>query len=410
MNVLKAEIKIVYNIIKRFWAHKNIHDYANNKNLKKVVAKINKIINKNNEKYEYAKRLRDTLFSLQDGHLRLIVPQNEGGCYYKSGIYFKEFKEGIGIINVDPAMYGDELKKSLIGSIIIKINDNLVNDYINNFTLKPGSTKDHIKANAISALSYQELLPSEDPYPQTIVLTNAVGKKRRINLKWYKINKLTTYKCLSMEDISKNTGLLRVKSFYKIDELGCLSTISFLKEVKQILPLFQDKNTIIIDLRENCGGIDDQAQILASIFINTNKEWLFYKHNDSWMKYKQDDLLIDYLIADKWLNESVTIHKIYILISSKTYSTAEIFAHFFKNHFKAIFIGQPTGGGAGNPITFRLPYSGLQIQVPVTQFYTNRLSNKTIETNPIIPDIEVIPSIDDFIKGEDTSLREIISM
>ncbi len=97
--------------------------------------------------------------------------------------------------------------------------------------------------------------------------------------------------------------------------------------------------------------------------------------------------------------------KIFVLIGKRTYSSAVINAIDFKNHTKAILVGEPTSGKPnhfGEVNKFKLPNSGLTVSYSTKYF-------KYLKEDPdsLMPDITVETTFNDFASGKDPMLDAI---
>jgi C-terminal processing protease CtpA/Prc len=100
--------------------------------------------------------------------------------------------------------------------------------------------------------------------------------------------------------------------------------------------------------------------------------------------------------------------KVYILINGGSFSVTSEFAsvaHYLK---RAKFIGEETGGGyygdnSGTFVIVTLPYSRMNIGIPMLAYYT-AVKNYPFKDRGIIPDYEVNPVIEDIMMKKDTVL------
>ncbi len=100
--------------------------------------------------------------------------------------------------------------------------------------------------------------------------------------------------------------------------------------------------------------------------------------------------------------------KTYVIISPITYSAGSEFSNMMSTNNLATFVGQETGGGyAGNTSgyskTLVLPNSKIEIEIPTIQFIMNVKPNGA-KGRGVMPDIEVIPTIEQYLKGENAPL------
>lgn len=205
-------------------------------------------------------------------------------------------------------------------------------------------------------------------------------------------------------------GLLEINSFYCCDEFGQVSDKEFHGQAKRAAATLEDVNELIVDLRHNGGGRDQQAQIAASLLTEGSLEWFRYKHLSPYDDGSMHTFEKSYVDNRKLSLPSIPYRRLCFLVGPGCFSTGEIFASAFKQP-DVIFVGDATAGGAGNPMEFRLPYSGLAISIPVTQFSAPGSDTKLIEGSGITPDLKVLQTLTDLVNGRDTVLdRALFSL
>lgn len=106
--------------------------------------------------------------------------------------------------------------------------------------------------------------------------------------------------------------------------------------------------------------------------------------------------------------------KIYILVSSATYSAAVNFARLVRlGNANTVIVGEETGSpGDGHSaeilLTYKLPSSGLLFEIPLVRVAFSPLVPDQKPGRGLMPDVPVSESPTDFIAGRDTGL-EIVS-
>ncbi|MEY8779117.1 S41 family peptidase [Allomuricauda sp. XS_ASV26] len=156
-----------------------------------------------------------------------------------------------------------------------------------------------------------------------------------------------------------NIGYLNLRLFAdtKYAEETATAAMSFLNNT----------NAIIIDLRNNKGGVPSMVQLLSSYFFKDNPVLLsnFYERKTN------AETQLYTLNTNK---ESKMVNKpLYILTSKSTFSAAEAFAYSLKHYNKAIVVGEVTKGGANrtkritinNQFSISIPY--IEAIHPVTK-------------------------------------------
>lgn len=104
--------------------------------------------------------------------------------------------------------------------------------------------------------------------------------------------------------------------------------------------------------------------------------------------------------------------KLFLIISPVTYSGGSEFSNMVYTNGLATFVGQETGGGyygntSGYSRELTLPHSGIMIDIPSLKFEMN-VDPKLPKGRGVIPDIEVIPTFEQFTKGKNAALNYIL--
>ena len=104
--------------------------------------------------------------------------------------------------------------------------------------------------------------------------------------------------------------------------------------------------------------------------------------------------------------------KIYVLINGGSFSASSIISSNLKASKRATFVGEETGGAfngtvAGQMPLVKLPYSKIEILVGLMQI--TPYHKTTTEGRGIFPDKEIIPTIEDRIKGNDPEMNWILN-
>ena len=186
-----------------------------------------------------------------------------------------------------------------------------------------------------------------------------------------------------------NVGYLRVSSFE--DTIGA-------GNLDDILLYLQPCLGIIIDLRDNGGGMLTAAEALAARF--TDKEILV-----GYMRHKTGKRHNDFSdMEEQTLKPAKGIrwHKpVVVLTNRSVYSAANEFVKYMRHCPHVTIVGDRTGGGAGLPFSSELP-NGWSIRFSACPMYD---TDKQSTENGIEPDIKVGLRTDDFLRGRDTMIE-----
>ena len=104
--------------------------------------------------------------------------------------------------------------------------------------------------------------------------------------------------------------------------------------------------------------------------------------------------------------------KVYVIISPDTYSGGSEFSNMVYTKDLATFVGQETGGGyLGNTSGYSerlvLPNSKIEVRIPALQFVMN-VKPKLPFGSGVIPHHQVIPTFEQYVNGENASLKYIL--
>jgi len=168
--------------------------------------------------------------------------------------------------------------------------------------------------------------------------------------------------------------------------IGYFSFLSFtpLEASKQSLTSAMNfllySNAIIIDLRNNGGGYASTMNFLLSYFLKDSTPVSVHR-------FRKDNAVVkSYTVKDKLINKIPETTPVYILVSSRTSSAAEIFAYTLQQYKRAIVIGEQTKG-EGNPGKLFVINDSMYIMIPTAEAI-NAVSGKSIESTGVIPDIK----------------------
>ncbi|HUN70950.1 MAG TPA: S41 family peptidase [Steroidobacteraceae bacterium] len=176
----------------------------------------------------------------------------------------------------------------------------------------------------------------------------------------------------SADHFAPNIGYLKLTAFAlpKYCTRTALSAMNFLA----------DSDALIIDLRDNHGGVPQMVALIASYLFGRST------HLDD-IEYRAPHLAehlwtLPHVPGKRFLGKPV-----YVLTSSSTFSAAEEFAYDLKSLKRATVVGETTGGGAHAVKPHRID-AHFFIRVPCARF-VNPVTKTDWEGTGVVPDVKV---------------------
>jgi C-terminal processing protease CtpA/Prc len=209
----------------------------------------------------------------------------------------------------------------------------------------------------------------------------------------------------------------------------------------------QNVKNLIIDLRNNPGGKISEISILYSYLTDTTfsitnriettslTSYLIGSYTKSTPKFfyfldftiglpfrfrelarmRKKDNKFYYSFREskrKLPNKDRFEGNLYVITNGGTFSASSIISANLKATQRGVFVGEETGGAfngfvAGRMPTFLLPHSKLPLRFGLGVI--EPFNKSDINGRGIMPDIEIIPTIDDRIKGTDPELNWIMA-
>lgn len=159
-------------------------------------------------------------------------------------------------------------------------------------------------------------------------------------------------------------------------------------------------NGLIIDIRENGGGLLPAAESLASRFTEkkVTVSYTCYKtgpgHNDFSGLYKRELSPAEYDL--RWIKPVV------VLTNRGCYSSANDFSFTMKALENVTLMGDTTGGGGGLPLSSELP-NGWVVRFSSSPTFDADMNH--VESG-VAPDIRLDMKDEDILSGKDTYIEE----
>lgn len=192
-----------------------------------------------------------------------------------------------------------------------------------------------------------------------------------------------------------NTAILTIKSF-DADWLknACgqdffAVTDSLFNEVSKL-----QISNLLLDLRNNQGGDFETGRHLLSYLIRSPSRYLTGSSEARLLQPKENNFG----------------GRLFVLVNGGSFSNTAIVSACLKRGREVVFIGEETGGNEsfvyGEPTLVVLPHTGIQAYISTTAFPITQ----TLTDHGIIPDHQVIPSVNDMISRKDPAKTLALQM
>lgn len=273
----------------------------------------------------------------------------------------------------------------------------------------------------------------EDGKEKTIQLQSITLPKTMQTLKErYPIYRLPKQVEPHLKIISTNsTAILTIPTFQPKNELKfMLSLRKMFKKIKK-----ENIKNLVIDVRGNGGGYPESVYCLLSYLVeekikttqlayalvenlvdpNHFKKDGFYKHFNRKKLKKQGDYYHTNDAKRAIIRPKKQPFKgnLYILLDEKSASASAEFLGLAKTYCQATFIGRESGSNpitqvATDIVTLILPHSLLNVRFPLIKTELN--VNFKNDGHGLIPDHEIIPTIDQILEEKDMDLEKAMEL
>lgn len=190
--------------------------------------------------------------------------------------------------------------------------------------------------------------------------------------------------------VEGDVGILRLTSFSEQAYSGLKKGID-----KIYKDLGRPPKGLILDLRNNPGGLVDQAVKVADAFL---------PHGSIVMtrgRIASEDARYD--AKPDALDAKISDIPVIVLINGGTASAAEIVSGALQDHKRATVLGTRSFGKASVQSIISLGQDGA-MRITTARYYTP--DNRSIQASGIQPDIQVLETVPDDLKGQDTIMGE----
>ncbi|MBQ6064726.1 MAG: S41 family peptidase [Prevotella sp.] len=187
------------------------------------------------------------------------------------------------------------------------------------------------------------------------------------------------------------------------DNIGYIRCTTFSNDfgagnLDEILTFLAPCQGLIIDLRDNSGGLLTSAEELAARFTNENTLVGYMQHKTGTAHDAFSPM------EEQWLKPAKGVRwqkRTAVLTNRSVFSAANEFVKYMKCCPNVTIIGDKTGGGAGLPFSSELP-NGWSVRFSACPMYDKEKNNTEFG---IAPNYAVSLQDSDFQKGRDTIIE-----
>jgi len=379
--------------------------------------------------FEYFKELQKFCALLKDGHTNVFMPATKDfelmNTMFGDYRFFIENIEGKAVIVRVNLSKKNEIP---LGSEVIEVNGKPTEKYIAEDVVPYiSSSTDYV----LNDWSRSKLLQGRDGDSFIVKIKKPKGEVISLKLTHKPATEKETHPALETE-----TKLLDFKWYP--NDVAYLALNSFGDEkinqqFLETLPELYKAKSVIIDLRKNGGGSTSIGTDILKYFTtdsllygaknstrqNTSafKAWGYYTKpkdtaNSNWNKkalltYEDNYIYeFDYNPLKVELDAKRIIVPIVILTGHNTASAAEDFLIHADNQKHMKKMGQNTFGSTGQPYLFALPGGGMARVCTKKDTYPD---GREFVGYGIKPDIEVVPTLNDYLQNKDATLAKALS-
>jgi carboxyl-terminal processing protease len=246
--------------------------------------------------------------------------------------------------------------------------------------VKPGDLITHLNGNSVQGLTLQEAVEQMRGERGTVIriTIRREGADRPIELSLTR--DVIRPQVVRFRVEGGDVGYIRLTSFNEQTEAGLRRALQTIRQQAGA-----NLKGIVLDLRNNPGGLLDQAVQVADDFIDQGEIV-------STRARRQED-------AQRWNAKSGDIAQglpIVVLINAGSASASEIVAGALQDHRRAIVLGVKSFGKGSVQTVMPIPGQGA-IRLTTARYYTP--SGRSIQATGIEPDIEVRASREEATAG-----------
>lgn len=366
--------------------------YVNEKHKRSVLEDLEKLLETHELNDQNIPVISKILNRIGDGHVVIHKNSTRPPPMYESSLeFYPGSKEVKSCSDCSPQISSGKYR-------IIRVNQQNLNKYLqeNSYTV-PASTWWGRKYRILRSLSINESTPDIE-----LKLRSSDGKTIRTKLNWTQ-NELKIKTCASGERLEENIYKLNVFSFWcddptNRDESRKIILQRFKDQFDQAVSQIKPDDSIVLDLRENGGGSDQEVEYVLNTFNEKSVFMYKFQHLNAttigpklWIHtylpfFSSLWDSVGYIYSSIKRNPAkyhLYNNMMVTLVSAGCFSSCEGLASALKFENRSILVGSTTHGGAGDPV--QMPIKGTQYSINLPSCIVWQKDDSLFEGRGVFP-------------------------
>ena len=412
----KNEIAELKKLLGSQWANKDVESKKDQKYFDNAFEGIGEKTTSSDQ--DYIASIDKIVRNLHDGHLRLTPPETIPQIKRYSGMKIAKVQGGFALVGCE---FSDNCKDLDLPLKIIKVDGNDTETWLQKDSeLQYGSSIHGRISVSIDGLYFHKRLSYYAP-PRELLLESLAGKQFVKKIVWREAIALGddsngqkgNYSCVTVSEVKKGIYQLKVPTFWcglNSNDSETQVKNNFIAQFEKEISKIDQPKAVILDLRNNGGGGDDEGRMVAGLFIDKEEFWFKISHlldqgwyatvlrifEGSWQKP------LTVKVSPNKFREKFMGSMLFVLTNSSCFSTCDGIVSSLKHAGVGIILGERTHGGAGDPKEWLFPYSKFKLGYTTALIWQK--NGDLIEGKGVDVDYSVVPAMEFFKKSDDPVL------
>ena len=346
--------------------------YVNESQKREAINELKEFLKENHLSDQTYPKIQEYVHKISDGHVVLYRNNFMTQNAYVSGLNFIPGSPYVrSCESCTPAVPEGKFK-------ILEINDIPLEKYLKAHASSVAASTPPARAFRVLRKLTENGVASEI----RLKLQNVDRSLVSTTLNWQKVEP-GTHKCVSGERLDEKTFKLNIHSLWCDDKTNLKETrhqvlMRFKQEFDNVAQSISKDDLIVLDLRENGGGGDQEVEYVLNSF--SDKPLFMYRYQylaAHTSQFKKWLARLSIQPANIWAEEEFLYsnpqnkttyqffeNKMITLVSEGCFSSCEGLASSLKLENRSLLLGTRTHGGAGDPIVFPIKNSDFSLNLP----------------------------------------------